>query len=150
MEPEYKLSYGDLPQDETLLSGTLGELGFQSFIARSMPRKEIEQSTKVSAKEDLRSPVDLNNPEVMTFACHDSACDFPKTHATKSNAYRSPGVTAITIHTNDAIRLSEAILKGLVVARRAAFEMVTIVAQSAGMWDHGSLSQEIHRQSRKP
>ena len=102
---QHNLSYVDLPLDKTLLFGTLGELGFQSFIARSMLRKEIKQRTKVSAKEDLRSPVDLNNPEVMTFACHDSACDFPKAHAEKSNAHRSPGVTTIKIPTNDATRL---------------------------------------------
>ena len=44
----YNLRFSDLPQDETLLFGTLGELGFKSFIARSMPRKEIIKKLKES------------------------------------------------------------------------------------------------------
>ena len=73
-----------------------------------MLRTEIKQRAKECAKEDLGSPVDVNNPEVMTFASRDSACDSPKAHAEKSKAHRSPGVTTINIPTNDATRLFEA------------------------------------------
>ena len=38
---QYNLCYSDLPQNETLLYGTLEELGFHSFVARTKLRKEI-------------------------------------------------------------------------------------------------------------
>ena len=50
-----------MPQDEILLYGILRELGFQSFIARSMLRKEIKLNLKESADEDSRGPAVLNN-----------------------------------------------------------------------------------------
>ena len=39
---QYNLSYLDLPQHEKLLFETLAELGFDSFIARTMLRKMTE------------------------------------------------------------------------------------------------------------
>ena len=41
---QYNLTYLDLPQHEKLLFETLAELGFDSFIARTMLRKMITQA----------------------------------------------------------------------------------------------------------
>ena len=41
---QYNLTYLDLPEDEKLLFETLAELGFGSFIARTMLRKMITQA----------------------------------------------------------------------------------------------------------
>ena len=76
---------------------------------------------------------DPNNPAVMIVAHYGKVIDTPRAPAKMRKAHNSVQVVpTINITANDGTRLSEAGLKGLVVARQAALEMVARACAECG------------------
>ena len=106
---QHNLCYSDLPQNETILYGTLEELGFHSFVARTKLRKEINQKLKETTKNEPNKLPDPNNPAVM-FAAHcEKAPDIPWTPAKMLKAHNCvQELPIINIRSNDGTRLTGA------------------------------------------
>ena len=119
---QYNLTYLDLPQDEKQLFETLAELGFDSFIARTILLKMIIQACEY----EIFNGVAIINP---TNATESTATrqqpPHGQPHSTSSNNSMHGHTPNVEFDTQDVPRLSEAGAKGLMVARRAALEMAS-------------------------
>ena len=125
----HNLTFLDLPRDETLLYDTMGELGFDSFIARAMLRKMINLEYEYGNSHGVATINKVQTVEVMSKQqqprygqLHPNSNKTSALGHKKKTQLQDDGPDTNT-PTNDVFGLSEAGLKGLIVARRAALEM---------------------------